>query len=74
MYRKRLFIDHYARLFLKTIIKDKKIKIKYDKSKPNGTKRKVLNIKLAKKYGWKPKVSLKASILKTYQSYIKELN
>ena len=67
-------IDHYARLFLKTIIKDKKIKIKYDKSKPNGTKRKVLNINLAKKYGWKPKVSLKASILKTYQSYIKELN
>ena len=49
---------------------NKKIDIKYDTSKPNGTPRKVLDISLAKKYGWKPNFNLKKQILETYQSYI----
>ena len=63
-------IKEYARLFLKIIVPDKKIDIKYDISKPNGTPRKVLDISLAKKYGWKPNFNLKKQILKTYQAYL----
>jgi GDP-L-fucose synthase len=65
-------IKEYANLFLKIIAPNKKIKIHYDLSKPNGTPRKVLDISLAKKYGWEPKINLKEQILKTYNSYIKE--
>ena len=46
-----------------------KIKINYDLNKPNGTPRKVLDVSIAKKYGWKYKIKLKESILKTYNSY-----
>ncbi len=34
------------------------LKLIYDKSKPNGTPRKILNTKIAKTYGWTPKISL----------------
>ena len=46
----------------------------FDKSKPNGTPKKVLDISLAKKYGWKPLNKLENSILKTYKSFLKERN
>ena len=65
-------INYYAN-FISKIILNKNIKIKYDKSKPNGVKRKVLDISLAKNYGWKPKIDLKASIIKTYKSYLEEI-
>ena len=63
-------IYSYAKEIIKLIIPNKKIKIKYDLAKPNGTPRKVLDIKLAKKYGWKAKTNLKKAILKTYQDYL----
>ena len=63
-------IKEYAKIFLSIIAPNKKIDIKYDLSKPNGTPRKVLDISLAKKYGWKPNFNLKQQILKTYQSYL----
>jgi GDP-L-fucose synthase len=46
--------------FAKFIMKKAKIKIKikYDKNKPNGTPRKILDSTLALKYGWKPVTSL----------------
>jgi GDP-L-fucose synthase len=65
-------IDDFAKLFISIIVPNKKIRIKYDKSKPNGTARKVLDISLAKKYGWKPNHNLKAQILKTYKSYLSQ--
>ena len=65
-------INYYAN-FISKIILNKSIRIKYDKSKPNGVKRKVLDISLAKNYGWKPKIDLKNSIIKTYNSYLKEI-
>ena len=65
-------IDYYAN-FISKIILNKSIKIKYDKSKPDGVKRKVLDISLAKNYGWKAKIDLKNSIIKTYNSYLKEM-
>lgn len=45
------------------------LRIKFDKSKPDGTIRKKLNTSIAKKYGWKSKISLKNSILTTYQNF-----
>ena len=66
-------IREYAKLFLEIMAKGKKIKIKYDNSKPNGTARKVLDISLAKKYGWKPNFNLSEQILKTYRSYLDKI-
>ena len=63
-------IEDLAKLFISIIAPNKKIRIKYDRSKPNGTARKVLDISLAKKYGWKPNHNLKNQILKTYKSYL----
>jgi len=62
-------IQDYAKMILKTIIPKKKIKIKYDLTKPNGTPRKVLNVSLAKNYGWSAKFKLKDSLLLTYKNY-----
>ena len=67
-------IKEYAQLVLITIIPDIKIKIKYDLSKPNGTPKKVLDINLAKKYGWKSKTNLKNSILETYEFFLRDKN
>ena len=65
-------IKQYAQLMLNILIPKNKIKIGFDLSKPNGTPRKVLDISLAKKYGWRPKIKLKEAILKTYYNYIKQ--
>ena len=67
-------IKYYANLILKLIMPNKKIIIKYDKSKPNGTPRKVLDVSLAKQYGWHSSANLKEAIIKTYSSYLKEIN
>ena len=65
-------IKYLAKLVLKTIIpnRNKKIKIKYDLSKPNGTPKKVLDVSRANKYGWKAKANLKDSILTTYKDFL----
>ncbi len=65
-------IKYYLELIAKVILGNKKIKIKFDKTKPNGVQRKVLNISLAKKYGWKSKMKLIPSIKETYKSFLKE--
>ena len=66
-------IKFYATLMKKILLPSKKISIKFDYSKPHGTLRKILDISLAKKYGWKSRINLKDSIIKTYQSYLKEI-
>ena len=48
-----------------------KLKIKYDKSKPDGMPRKCLDISLAKKYGWKPKSNFDLAFEKTYNDFLK---
>ena len=63
-------IKQYAKIILNLILPNKKIKIKYDKSKPNGTPRKVMDVSLAKKYGWKSKTDLKDAIKMTYNDYL----
>ena len=66
-------IEYYAKLIAKTILPQKKINIKYDLTKPNGIKRKVMDISLAKKFGWKNKIDIKKSILDTYLSFKREI-
>ena len=66
-------IKFYAELISKLISGNNEMKIIYDESKPNGVSKKVLDISLAKKYGWKSTMSLKTSILNVYKSYLKEI-
>lgn len=44
----------------------------FDRSKPDGMKRKLVDCKLAKKYGWKAKTSLQVGLQKTLDHYIKD--
>ena len=67
-------IREYAFLINKIINPGKKLKIKLDKTKPNGTPRKVLNIKLAKSYGWEAKTDIKSAVEITYKDFIKKHN
>ena len=46
-------------------------KIEWDDSKPNGTMRKVMDVSKIKSLGWKPKVSLKDGLRKTYEYFKK---
>ena len=63
-------IKEYAKIILKTIIPNKKIMIKYDLTKPNGTPRKLLDVSLAHKYGWRAKIKLREAISLTYNSFL----
>ena len=47
-------------------------KIKFDASKPDGVKRKLLDNTRMRKLGWKPKVSLEEGIEKTYKWYMNQ--
>jgi len=66
-------IKSYAKILISEIFPNNKVKIIFDTSKPNGTPRKVLNVSLAKKYGWKAKHNLRNSIQKTYKEFVKEI-
>jgi len=46
------------------------IKIKFDKTKPNGTPRKLLNSSIAQKYGWRSKINLEEGFEKVYNSFL----
>ena len=67
---KEFTIKEYAKRYLKILLPEKEIKIKYNLTKPNGTPRKVLDISLAKKYGWRPKADLKQAIIDTYKDFL----
>ena len=67
-------VKQYTEKLLKTLIPDRKVKIKFDLSKPNGTPRKLLDVSLAKKYGWIAKTDFTNSIIETYNSYLKKIN
>ena len=63
-------IHQYAKILLKIIYPEKKVRIIFDKSKPNGTPRKVLDISLAKKYGWRAQTNIKEAIKITYRDFL----
>ena len=65
-----LSIKQYAEIIMKHL--GVKFKIIYKKEKPNGTLRKVLDVSLAKKYGWKNKTSFKKGLSYTINDYLKK--
>lgn len=67
-------IEQYVKKLLKILVPNKKIKIKYDHTKPNGTLRKVLDISVAKKYGWKPKSKFDQAVLLTYEKFLEKVH
>lgn len=67
---KEYSIEYYAKAFSKYM--GVNIKIVFDKSKPNGVSRKLMDISLAKKHGWKSKILLKDAIVSTYRNYLNE--
>tara|TARA_Y100000389_G_C17436446_1_gene505830 strand:- start:276 stop:1211 length:936 start_codon:yes stop_codon:yes gene_type:complete len=67
---KEATIKDYAKFIIKRL--GLKLDIKFDKSYPDGTPRKVLDVTLAKKYGWIAKTSLKAGFDKTYEDFLKK--
>ena len=46
--------------------------IHYDRSKPDGTPRKLLDVSKLKALGWQPKISLRQGIEMTYRWYVRE--
>ena len=65
-------IVDYARYIMKRL--NVNLKIKYDLSKPNGMKRKILDLSLAKKYGWKATIPLDKAFDSVYQNFLLSLN
>jgi GDP-L-fucose synthase len=60
--------------FAKFIIKELgvKLSIKLDLSKPDGTPRKILDNKIARKYGWRPKTDFKDGFKITYLDFLRK--
>ncbi len=65
---KAMTILQYAKFVINEL--NPNLKIRFDKSKPDGTPIKVLDITLAKKYGWYPKTNLKTGFKLTYKSFL----
>ena len=59
-------IEQYAKFLIKKF--KIHLDIIYDNTKPNGTPRKILNSAIAKKYGWKSRISLDEGLEKVLQS------
>ena len=47
---------------------------KFDKTKPNGTPRKILDTSLAKKYGWTPSIDLDLGFELTYKDFLDKIS
>ena len=65
-------ILEYAKFILKKI--NFKCKIILDKSKPDGTQRKIIDNSIALSYGWKPKINLDDGFELTLKSYFSKPN
>ena len=50
-----------------------KLNIKYDRSKPNGMRRKFLDLTISKKYGWKSKTLLDHAFDVVYSDFVNKL-
>ena len=64
---KEYTIKWYVNFLIKEL--NVKTKIKFDKKKPDGVKSKLLDINLAKSYGWKAKTSLKMGLQNTIKDF-----
>ena len=63
-------IKKYVNFLLKKL--NLNIKIKFNRSKPDGIFRKVLDVKRAKKLGWKAKINLDQGFDITYRDFLKK--
>ena len=68
---KDMTIEKYAKKIMSVV--GYKTNIKYDRKRPNRTFRKVLNVSLAKMYGWQNKININMGLQKTYKAYIKNI-
>ena len=66
---KDMSIKKYANILIKKL--NLKVKIKYNLSRPDGTFKKVLDIKRASKLGWRAKTSLNQGFEITYKEFLK---
>ena len=62
----------YYKFVIKKLNAD--LKIKFQKTKLNGTPRKKLDLSVAKSYGWKSKYNLNKGFDLTYKDYLKKIN
>jgi len=46
--------------------------LQWDRSKPDGTPRKLLDVSRIKSLGWEPRVSLEEGIRQTYRWYLEK--
>ena len=69
-------IEHSIIDYAKIIAKKLNYKVKFvlDKSKPDGMKRKLVDSSLAKKYGWKAKISFEKGLEKTLKNFEENLD
>ncbi len=67
---KEYTIKKYANIIMKLLNTNLKVKFNNDKDF-DGVYSKILDTNLAKKYGWKPKISFKKAILETYDDLVK---
>ncbi len=65
-------IEWYAKFLMRKL--KIKLKIKYDKSKPDGTPKKLLDITKAKKYGWKPLNDFEKGFQITFDHFMRHEN
>ena len=63
-------IENFAKYVIKKF--NAKVKIKFDKSKPNGTPRKIVDTSLAKSYGWKSMYNLDQGFKSTFEDFLKK--
>ncbi len=66
---KDMRIKDYAKFIIDKLNLD--VKLKFNLSKPDGVFRKLLDISIAKKYGWKAKTSLSKGFDFTYEAFLK---
>ena len=60
-------IKQFAKIICR--LSEKKYNLKYNKKYPDGTMRKILDNKVIKSLGWKPKISLEEGLFKTIKWY-----
>ena len=64
-------IEEYAKFIIRKM--GVKIKVNFDKRNLDGTPRKILNSKIARRYGWRPKYSLDRGFKLTFADYLLRL-
>ena len=65
-------INSYAKFIIKKLGAD--VQIKFDKSKPDGTPRKIIDSSIARKYGWRHKIDFDKGFDLTFNYVQNNLN